>query len=152
MDKDKIEDVVIQLWVDVNTNLPIRIELDGILNNGSKANVVMCDPKWDVDLDADFFEPNIPADYIKPQQRGLIGINIENWPTLKVYPGMAAEKAGIKDGDVVLKVNGNSISHIKSSADAQNLLLGKAGDKVVLTIKRAEQIVTFEIERLPLPK
>ncbi|MHC4215073.1 MAG: PDZ domain-containing protein [Planctomycetota bacterium] len=112
----------------------------------------MCDPKWDVDIESDFFEPNIPDDYITPEQRGFIGINLENWPTLKVVPGTAAEKAGIKDGDVVLKVNGNDISHIKTSTDAQNLFLGKIGEKVVLTIKRGEQILTFEIERLPMPK
>ncbi len=152
MDKERIENVVTRLWVDVNTNLPVRIEVDGVLINNSKANVVMSDPKWNVDLDSDFFEPNIPTDYIKPEQRGFIGINLENWPTLKVVPGMPAKKAGIKDGDIVLKVNGNSISHIKSSTDALNLFLGKIGDKVVLTIKRAEQILTFEIERLPMPK
>jgi len=151
MDKDKVENVVTRLWVDVNTNLPVRIEVDCVLNN-SKANVVMCDPKWDVELESDFFEPKIPVDYIKPEQRGLIGINLENWPTLKVISGMAAEKAGVKNGDVVLKVNGNSISHIKSSGDALNLLFGKAGEKVVLTVKRGEQIFTFEIERVPLPK
>jgi len=152
MDKDKIKNVTVRLWVDVNTNLPVRIEVDGVLINNSKANVVMCDPEWDVELEPDFFEPKIPVDYIKPEQRGFIGINLENWPTLKVNPGMAAEKAGIKDEDVVLKVNGNSISHIKSSADALNLLLGKVGEKVVLTVKRGEQIFTFEIERVPLPK
>jgi C-terminal processing protease CtpA/Prc len=112
----------------------------------------MYDPKWDVELESDFFEPKIPVGYVKPQQRGLIGIDLENWPTLKVSPGMAAEKAGIKDGDVVLKVNGNSIFHVKSSADAQNLLLGKVGEKVSITVKREAQIVTFEIVREPLPK
>jgi hypothetical protein len=152
MDKERIGNVVTRLWVDVNTNLPDRIEVNCVLINNSKANVVMCDPKWDVDLEPDFFEPNIPLDYVEPEQRGFIGINLENWPTLKVSPGMPAEKAGIKDGDIVLKVNGNSISHIKSSADAQHLLLGKVGEKVVLTVKRAEQILTFEIERAPLPK
>jgi hypothetical protein len=152
MDKDKIENVVMRLWVDVNTYLPVRVELDGVLINNSKANVVMYNPKWDVELGHDFFEPNIPADYIKPEQRGFIGIGLENWPTLKVYPGMAAEKAGIKDGDVVLKVDGNSIFHIKSSVEAQNFLLGQVGEKVVLTVKRGEQIITFEIEREPLPK
>ncbi len=152
MDKDKIENVVTRLWVDVNSNLPVRIEVEGVLTNDIKANVVMYDPKWDVELESDFFEPKIPVDYMKPEQRGFIGINLENWPTLKVSPGTAAEKAGIKDGDVVLKVNGNSIFHIKSSADAQNLLLGKVGEKVSITVKREAQIVTFEIVREPLPK
>ncbi len=152
MDKDKIENVTMRLWVDVNTNLPVRIEVDGVLIDNSKANVVMCNPEWDVELESDFFEPKIPADYMNSEQRGFIGVNLENWPMLKVVSGMAAEKAGIKDGDVVLKVNGNSISHIKSSADALNLFLGKVGEKLVLTVKRGEQIVTFEIERMPLPK
>ena len=152
MDKEKIENVVTRLWVDVNTNLPVRVEVDCVLNNDSNVNVVMCDPKWDVELEPDFFEPKIPVDYIKPEERGLIGINLENWPTAKVVSGMAAEKAGVKDGDVVLKVNGNSISHIKSSGDALNLLSGKSGEKVVLTVKRGEQILTFEIERAPLSK
>lgn len=151
MDKDRVEDVVTRLWVDVKTNLPVRIEVDCLLNN-SKANVVMSDPKWDVELDPDFFEPKIPVDYIEPEQRGLIGINLENWPTLEVVSGSAAEKAGVKDGDVVLKVNGNSISHVESSGDALNLLSGKAGENVALTVKRGEQIFTFEIERVPLPK
>jgi hypothetical protein len=151
MDKDKVENVVTRLWVDVNTNLPSRIEVDCLLND-AKANVVMCDPKWDVELEPDFFEPKIPAGYIRPEERGLIGINLENWPTLKVVSGMPAEKAGVKDGDVAVEVNGNSISDIKSSSDALNLLFGKAGEKVVLTVKRGQQILTIEIERAPLPE
>jgi len=152
MDKKKIENVVTRLWVDVKTNLPVRVEVDCVLNNDTKASVVMCNPKWDVELEPDFFEPKIPVGYMRPEQRGLIGVILEDWPTLKVGSGTAAEKAGVKDGDVVLKVNGNSISHIKSSGDALNLLAGKVGEKVILTVKRGEQIFTFEIERVPLPK
>ena len=152
MDKEKIKNVVTRLWVDVKTNLPVRVEVDCMLNNELKARVVMYDPKWDVDLEPDFFEPKIPADYMNAEERGLIGINLENWPKLKVVSGMAAEKAGVKDGDVILKVDGNDISDIKSSDDALNLLSGKAGEKVVLTVKRGEQILTFEIEREPSPE
>ena len=136
----------------MNTNLPVRVEVDCVLNGDSKASVVMYDPKWDVELEPDFFEPKIPAGYIKPEQRGLIGIDLDNWPTLKAVSGMAAEKAGVKDGDVVLKVDGNNISHIESSSDALNLLFGKTGEKVVLTVKRGQQILTIEIDRAPLPK
>ncbi|MBN2182719.1 MAG: PDZ domain-containing protein [Sedimentisphaerales bacterium] len=152
MDKDKVENIVMRLWVDVNTNLPVRIEVDSVLINKIKANVVMFDPQWDVELEADFFEPKIPDNYITPEQRGYIGINLENWPTLKVIPGMATEKAGIKDGDIVLKINDNIISDVISSADAQNMLFGKIGEKVVLTVQRDEQILTYEIERAPLPE
>jgi hypothetical protein len=152
MDKKEIKDVVTRIWVDVNTKLPVRAEIDCVLINGTKASVVVYDPRWDVALEPDFFEPKIPADYVEREQRGLIGIDLENWPKLKVVSGMAAEKAGVKDGDVVLKVDGNDISDIKSSGDALNLLSGKAGEKVVLTVKRGEQILTFEIEREPSPE
>ena len=152
MDKKEIKDVVTRLWVDVNTNLPVRAEVDCVLNNDTKASVVMYDPKWDVELEPDFFEPKIPPGYIEREQSGFIGIDLENWPKLKVVSGLPAERAGVKDGDVVLKVNGNDISDIKSSGDALNLLSGKAGEKVVLTVKRGEQILTFEIEREPSPE
>ncbi len=152
MDKDKVENIAIRLWIDVNTNLPIHIEVNATLIDNIKAHVVMSDPQWDVELEADFFEPKIPDNYLKPEERGYIGINLENWPTLKVIPGTAADKAGIKNGDIVLKIDGNIISDIESSADAQNMLIGKIGEKVVLTIQRGEQIITFEIERAALPE
>ncbi len=151
MEKDKLDDVAVRIWADINTNLPIRIEMDCIYNN-SETKVVMCDPQWDVELEPDFFEPKVPADYIKPEERGLIGINLENWPMVKVVKGMPAVKAGLKDGDVVLKVDGNSIPHDMSSGDVLGLLSGKAGEKVVLTVKRGEQILSFEIERAPIPE
>ena len=152
MDKDKIENVVTRLWVDVSTHLPVRAEVDCILTDNAKARVVMYAPQWDVELASDFFEPKIPAGYVEPEQRGIIGIDLENWPAIRVMPGTAAEKAGVQSGDVVLKVNGNSISHVESSSDALKLLSGKVGEKVVLTVKRGEQILTFEIERVPAPK
>lgn len=151
MDKEKTQKITVRLWVDVTTVLPARIEVDAIYNN-LQATVIQYNPKWDIELKPDFFEPKRPADYVKPQERGLIGINLENWPTLKVGPGMAAEKAGVKDGDVVLKINGTSIENIKSSSEAQNFLIGKAGEKVTITVKRGEQLITFEIVRESLSK
>lgn len=152
MDKDVIENIVTRLWVDVRTDLPVQAEVDCLLTDNTKARVVMYDPRWDVELESDFFEPKIPAGYVESGQRGFLGIDLENWPALKVVPGMAAEKAGVRSGDVVLQINGDSIPPAASSGDALNLLSGKVGEKVALTIKRGEQILTFEIERAPQPK
>jgi len=152
MDQDEIESIVTRLWVDVKTNLPVRGEVDCILMDNAKARVVIYDPQWDIELESDFFEPRIPAGYVEPGQRGLLGIDLEHWPTLRVVPGMAAEKAGVRSGDVVLKVNGNSVSHIESASDALELLSGKVGEEVALTVKRGEQILAFEVERTPAPQ
>jgi hypothetical protein len=69
IEKDKLENIVTRLWINVNTNLPVRIEVDAVLVNKLKANVVMDNPEWDIELEEDFFEPKIPDSYITPEQR-----------------------------------------------------------------------------------
>jgi len=91
MDKAKTQKITVRLWIDVTTHLPVRVEADALYNN-TKVNVVQNNPKWDLELEPNFFEPNIPADYIKPEERGLIGIDLENWPTVKVAPGAAGRR------------------------------------------------------------
>jgi len=57
---------VVRLWVDVETNLPVRMELEGkMMEAGAKRPMkfVMDDFQWDVELDENIFEPNIPDDY-----------------------------------------------------------------------------------------
>ena len=57
---------VVRLWVDIETNLPVRMELEGkMMEAGAKRPMkfVMDDFQWDVELDASVFEPNIPEDY-----------------------------------------------------------------------------------------
>ena len=64
---------VVRLWVDVETNLPVRMELEGMMMEaGAKRPMkfVMYDFEWDVELDERIFEPSIPEDYtqIEPQK------------------------------------------------------------------------------------
>ena len=57
---------VVRLWVDIETNLRVRMELEGkMMEAGAKRPMkfVMDDFQWDVELDASVFEPNIPPDY-----------------------------------------------------------------------------------------
>jgi len=58
---------VVRLWVDIETNLPVRMELEGkmMMDAGAKrpTKFVMDDFQWDVELDESVFEPNIPEDY-----------------------------------------------------------------------------------------
>lgn len=152
IEKEQFKNIVNRLWVDVNTKLPIRFEIDCMSMDNAKLNMVQYDPQWNVELKADFFEPKIPADYINVDERGMLGINLEDWPTLKVTPDSAAQKAGIKNGDLILKVNGSSIETVRSGSEALNLMRGKAGEKAVLTVQRGEQILTIEVIREPWPQ
>ena len=57
---------VVRLWVDVETNLPVRMELEGkMMEAGAKRpmKIVMDDFQWDVEFDEGIFQPNIPDDY-----------------------------------------------------------------------------------------
>jgi hypothetical protein len=91
-----------------------------------------------------------PRKTIKVQ--GVIGIDLSQWPTIKVIPKMPAEKAGLQSGDVVIKVSGKDISQIKTPSDALKMLVGPAGEILSITVKRNEQAFDFDIERVSPPK
>jgi outer membrane lipoprotein-sorting protein len=57
-----------RFWVDVETNLPVRIEMTGI-EGGRMMKLVMENFDWNAQLDESFFEPNIPADYTPAEDR-----------------------------------------------------------------------------------
>ncbi|MHC4756697.1 MAG: hypothetical protein ACYTBP_16330, partial [Planctomycetota bacterium] len=52
------------LWVDVQTDLPVRIEIEGVSSGGSvETKIVAYEFDWNAGLEPDVFEPNIPDDY-----------------------------------------------------------------------------------------
>jgi hypothetical protein len=60
------QDVIMRLWVDIQTNLPVRIEHEELhMFEGQMRpqKWVMENFEWDAQLDESVFEPNIPADY-----------------------------------------------------------------------------------------
>lgn len=53
-----------ELWVDPQTNLPIRLEMDSITSGGQiTSHMIIENFHWNVDFEPGFFEPNIPDDY-----------------------------------------------------------------------------------------
>lgn len=58
-----------------------------------------------------------------------------------------AEKAGLKAGDVILKVNGVSYAGTEELEEASNKIKGEAGTTVNIEIKREEEILNFNIVR-----
>jgi outer membrane lipoprotein-sorting protein len=56
------ESAIGRLWVDVQTELPVLMEVEGV-SSGGKTEIVMDEFQWDAELNPSMFEPNIPADY-----------------------------------------------------------------------------------------
>ena len=52
-----------RLWVNAKTNLPVRVELEGFAPDGTKIKMVTDEFRWDAQLDAADFGPNILPDY-----------------------------------------------------------------------------------------
>ena len=83
------------------------------------------------------------------QRKGLLGLELNNerWPHVDIVPGMPAAKAGLQNGDKILKVNDKDITHITTISGALEVLRGDPGEEVMLTIQRGGQILTFVVER-----
>nr|BBH92553.1 carboxyl-terminal processing protease [Thermogemmatispora argillosa] len=83
-----------------------------------------------------------------------IGIYIQQDPTTKqvvisdTVPGAPADKAGLKPGDILLSVNGQSIQG-KDLETISSLLRGQEGTSVSVTIRRpsTNQTLTFHMKR-----
>ena len=82
-------------------------------------------------------------------RKGLLGLelNDKRWPLVDVVPGMPAAKAGLQNGDKILKVNDKDITHITTISGALEALHGDPGEQVTLTIQRDGQILTYVVER-----
>ena len=67
-----------------------------------------------------------------------------NMKVTKVNQGSSADSVGIKAGDIVYKIDGVDVSTM-TETEAQNLLKGKAGTSIVLSIYRDEESYEKEI-------
>jgi outer membrane lipoprotein-sorting protein len=63
--QDSMKNVVGRLWVNIKTQLPVRMELEGIdLATSKRVEIVTDEFRWDADLQKDDFGPFIPEDYV----------------------------------------------------------------------------------------
>lgn len=59
-----LDEFVGQFWIDIETRLPVWVEVSLVLPGSSKRKTIICDQfEWGVPLEASLFEPNIPADF-----------------------------------------------------------------------------------------
>ena len=106
----------------------------------------------------------IPAKDMQRANEGIVGnfggVGIQFYKYLdtvtvvKVVPGGPSEKAGIKDGDRIVRVNDSLVAGVKMSQDKiQELMRGELGTKVELTIARRgePQLIKKEVVRRSIP-
>ena len=60
-----------------------------------------------------------------------------------VSPGSAAEKAGLKSGDVVVEFDGATVTDLQSYSDA--LYSHKPGDEVTVVVMRGTERLTVKV-------
>ena len=65
---------------------------------------------------------------------------------IEVYEDAPANKAGLKVGDVIIKVNGDDVKG-KTGTELAKMIRGKKGTKVNLTIKRGEEELNIDVTR-----
>jgi hypothetical protein len=61
------ESTVGRLWINIETNLPVRMEIEGI-RGVTESTVFTYDFNWDAELDKSIFQLNIPDDYTLLEQ------------------------------------------------------------------------------------
>ena len=106
----------------------------------------------------------IPAKDMQRANEGIVGnfggVGIQFYKYLdtvtvvKVVPGGPSEKAGIKDGDRIVRVNDSLVAGVKMSQDKiQELMRGELGTKVELTIARRGEpkLIKKEVVRGSIP-
>ncbi|MEZ4772983.1 MAG: S41 family peptidase [Bacteroidia bacterium] len=75
----------------------------------------------------------------------LIGKMHDQIIVIEPYEGYPADKAGLKAGDRILKINEEVITPEKDVSDVRNILRGEKGTEVILTIQRPGEESTSEV-------
>lgn len=98
-----LENAVGKLWVDVRTDLPVRMELQGLASGGKmQMTMTASDFQWDAELvteDLDF-ELNIPADFTQVTQAAMPETNEQR--AIEGLREFAANTDGRYPSDLVL--------------------------------------------------
>lgn len=126
-----LKNYMIRLWVDVETSLPVRMEIEYNLDDsGMEMKAVVDNYKWDVELDESEFAYTIPADY-------------EEMATVKM-PEMNAE-AAIEGFKELISVNPDKFPETLNLMDVI-MDTGKARHKQQKQERRARKKAVKEAE------
>lgn len=105
-----------------------------------------------------------PASGDELRRRGMVGVMLAPVPQPEgaegeapkgaliqsVVPGGAAEKAGLKGGDIVIRIGETDLAAVPDFMTGMRKYF--AGDKVPFTVKRGEEVIKVEITPIERPR
>lgn len=129
----------------IKNNYVDRVDNEKLIFDAMKGMVGNLDPhsQYLDKEDKDFLINNINGEFA--------GIGIEyqkvdkGIKVISPLEGTPADKAGIKSGDFIFKINDRSINTFKSVEEALKLLKGKAGEEVTLSALRDNKEIKFNL-------
>lgn len=121
-----------------------------LLNRGISAMVTSLDDPY-----SHYYDPAAYRSFLNQSNPHLNGVGIDVVPDpsglriVDVFPRSPAALAGLGHGDVIVKVNGTSLSN-RSADFASRLIRGPAGTHVVLTVRSGHRSRVVSIVRAKL--
>ncbi|MEG1930228.1 MAG: S41 family peptidase [Anaerovorax sp.] len=132
----------------IQTNYKDQVDLEKLINGSYEGAINSLDDPYSV-----FYRDEQQGEDFMNQVLGEfagIGVYVQMQGDACVIsgtiPGGAAEKVGIKGGDIIAKIDGVSVAG-KSLDEITQLLKGKVGTKVAVTVKRNAHFLNFTMIR-----
>lgn len=129
-----------------------QVDTQKMQDAAASAMVNALGDQWSYYISSDDF-----AQYEQQMKNVYVGIGVtveKNKDTnelivTQLEPSGSAKHAGVLIGDVILRVDGQDVTALEISGVAE-LVRGQAGTKVELTVRRAQQELSFELERITM--
>ena len=94
------------------------------------------------------------ASYLETQENAYVGIGVtitvaedgSGLQVMEVNPGSSAEEAGMQVDDVIIEIDGHNAAGMTTTG-ARELVRGKEGTTVQITVRREEQIIPMTVFR-----
>lgn len=134
---------LLRVFDNIKANYPFEVSNQQLIEGAMNGMLQSLDPY------SKFFTRKQAEEFFQSLNGEIVGIGIvfkmENgfMTVQKVMKDSPAEKGGVKAGDIITKVNGESIRDMNSD-DVANNIKGKKGTKVKITYERAN--VEHEVE------